>query len=580
MGGIPLQVFHIFDEFPRKGKEKRKGHEREQKRRVAAGKPGGKIEQGGEESRGAKACYREISEQRKSFEPTIVDKKQQEYCRKKKLHGKRAKCDKHGSDTKPQEQSPFYLAGSDKSGRQRTLRLVDAVDREIDQIIVQVTEGGEEAEYNPIEPYSRELKLRATDPGGEIHGKSGNGYIAWPEHAEKWIHGRECRNVRVQWLSFPLEVPPKMIEAEGSPEETPGATPKRRHSRNRRVNAMDYWQKGVIDDTPVKERWSREFKDPRLKRIKHPADNLPEGLQVRGLVVEVHRRTCEVRLDGQELGVAPVTARYRATIIDELGEFPAVGDHVTLGRADAESEFMLLKLHPRQSALTRPGPRDRIHQQLTQAANVDQVVIVASVAQPSFNYGFADRFLLAASLSGLPMVMVLNKMDLVDQLPEAAQDFLDLVDRCIPISAQTGEGIDALQSILAHKISVFSGQSGVGKSTLINRLVPDAGLRTGGVREKDGKGRHTTTSVSLFDLPGGGMVIDTPGIRALGLLNLDPHDLARCFPGFFPQGRFTCRFNDCLHQSEPGCAVLEALEAGQLPFARYQSYLRILESGD
>jgi len=340
---------------------------------------------------------------------------------------------------------------------------------------------------------------------------------------------------------------------------------------------MDYWQKGVIDETPIKERWSREFKDPRLKRIKPPTEQDSNQFTGEGLVVEVHRRTCEVRLEGAE--TTHVTARYRATVIDELGEFPAVGDHVTLGRASEDAEFMLLKVHPRRSALTRPGPKDRISQQLTQAANVDQVVIVTSVAQPPFNYGFADRFLLAAAFSNLPLIMVLNKMDLVESLPAAAKDFLTLVDRCILVSAERGEGIDELKTVLAGKVSVFSGQSGVGKSTIINRLVPSAQLRTGDVRSKDGKGRHTTISASLFDLPNGGMVIDTPGIRALGILDLDPADLARCFPGFFPDGKFTCRFNDCRHQEEPGCAVLAALEEGRLPEARYESYLRILGSG-
>jgi len=361
---------------------------------------------------------------------------------------------------------------------------------------------------------------------------------------------------------------------EGEKPEESNAPSKRRQHRARRVNAMEYWQKGVIEDSPFKERWTREFKNPRLKNIKHPAENIAEKHRVEGLVVEVHRRTCEVRV-----GESVITARYRATVIQELGEFPAVGDQVMLGRADDEAEFQLLQVKPRRSALTRPGPKDRGNHQLTQAANVDQVVIVASVSQPPFNYGFADRFLLAASWSNLPLVMVLNKMDLVEKIPAEAQDFLNLVDRCVPISAQSGAGIDELRSLLANKVSVFSGQSGVGKSTLINALVPSANLRVGDVREKDGKGRHTTTSASLFDLPEGGMVIDTPGIRALGLLNLDSEDLARCFPGFFPEGHFNCRFNDCMHQSEPGCAVLQAIEEERLPEARWHSYLRILNSG-
>lgn len=375
-----------------------------------------------------------------------------------------------------------------------------------------------------------------------------------------------------------------MQNSDDSTNETPseteyGGTSKRREHRNRRVNAMQYWQKGVIDDTPVKERWSREFKDPRLKRVRRPGDDMPPELQVQGLVVEVHRRTCEVRIPGVET-FELVKARYRATVIDELGEFPAVGDQVMLGREASDAEFQLLKVMPRKSALVRPGPRDRIRDQLTQAANIDQVVIVASVAQPEFNYGFADRFLLAANWSHLPLIMVLNKMDLVDELPEDAADFLSLVECCIPISAQTGEGVDQLRELLKGKVSVFSGQSGVGKSTLINKLIPNATLKTGFVREKDGKGRHTTTSTSLLDLPEGGMVIDTPGIRALGLLNLDPQDLARSFPGFFPEGIFTCHFKDCLHLTEPGCAVLEAIEEGKLPQARWDSYERILNSGD
>lgn len=354
-----------------------------------------------------------------------------------------------------------------------------------------------------------------------------------------------------------------------------GKTPKRRQHRQRRVNALQAWQEGTLDHTPVRERWSREFRAPRIKRMKAPVDHFPPEFCTQGLAVEVHRRTCELRLASGDL----VKARYRSSVVDELGFFPAVGDQVQIGRMGPQEEYTVFGVLPRQSALIRPGPRDRYHQYLTLAANVDQVVMVASVVDPEFNYGFADRFLLAAGLSELPLILVLNKMDLVTQLPEAVRDFLSLAQHVVEVSCYRGDGLSLLQSLLQNKTSVFSGQSGVGKSSLINRLVPEASLRIGEVRHKDGKGRHTTTTTSLVDLPQGGIVIDTPGIRSLGLIDLDENELARCFPGFFESDRFTCRFNNCLHLSEPGCSVLERLEQGSLSPARYQSYLRILRGG-
>lgn len=347
----------------------------------------------------------------------------------------------------------------------------------------------------------------------------------------------------------------------------------RREHRARRLNARQMWEKGVMDDHPVKERWSREFKNPRLKKIKNPTSHFEAENKVEGLVLEVHRRTCEVRLSDHQI----VSAEYKATVVDELGEFPAVGDMVVLG-ATSEGKFTVIKVHSRRNALVRPGPRDRLRQELVLAANIDQVVIVASVEQPAFNYGFVDRFLLAANLNHLPFILVLNKMDLVSERPQSIIDFIKIVDQCIPISCETGEGIEELKKTLQGKISVFSGQSGVGKSTLINQLVPEASLRTGAVRHKDGKGRHTTTSSSLFDLPGGGMVIDTPGIRSLGLMDIDSNDLAKIFPGFFKDGMFTCKFSNCLHLSETGCSVRDAVASGTLSKARYESYLRILNA--
>lgn len=361
----------------------------------------------------------------------------------------------------------------------------------------------------------------------------------------------------------------------------------RREHRSRRIDVMRELESGVVDERPIKERFSREFKKAKIKRIKNPVENIGEENCVEGLVLEVHRRTCEVRLDD-----GTVTAMYRATTSKTLGEFPAVGDRVLLGLVnDGDDEgdgvgsqkYCVVRVLPRKSELKRPGPRDSFYKQQTLAANIDQVVIVASVTQPDFNYGFMDRFLLAANLNDLPFVLVLTKMDLLlngeADLSSDILDFMKIVDKVIPVSVKSGEGMDVLRNELVGKSSVFSGMSGVGKSTLINELVPHAELRTGDVRERDGKGRHTTTSSSLFDFPGGGYVIDTPGIRSIGLMDLEPETLAKIFPGFFEDDHFTCKFSNCKHLKEPGCAVRAAVESGKLSEARYASYVRILNSG-
>ena len=399
-------------------------------------------------------------------------------------------------------------------------------------------------------------------------------------------------------------------EFDDEPEPLRRVRPTRRDHRSRRIDVMREMESGVVDERPVKERFSREFKNPRIKKIKDPLEKIDEKDCVEGMVVEVHRRTCEARLEkeippetssGQAIQVGDdrksetVTAMYRATTSKALGEFPAVGDRVLLGQVNEDEDsgegvgsqkYCVVRVLPRKSELKRPGPRDSFRRKLTLAANIDQVVIVASVTQPEFNYGFMDRFLLAANLNNLPFVLVLTKMDLLPNgeadLNDDIRDFMSIVDKVIPVSVKTGVGLDRLREELVGKSSVFSGQSGVGKSTLVNALVPGAELETGAVRERDGKGRHTTTSSSLFDFPGGGYVIDTPGIRSIGLADgdddMDGETLAKIFPGFFEGDLFTCKYSNCLHLKEPGCSVRAAVESGKLSRARYASYLRILNS--
>ena len=391
-------------------------------------------------------------------------------------------------------------------------------------------------------------------------------------------------------------------EFDDEPEPLRRVRPTRRDHRSRRIDVMRELESGVVDERPVKERFSREFKNPRIKKIKDPLEKIDEKDCVEGLVVEVHRRTCEVRLDEKNLSSLvsrlssnTVTAMYRATTSKALGEFPAVGDRVLLGQVNEDEDsgegvgsqkYCVVRVLPRKSELKRPGPRDSFRRKLTLAANIDQVVIVASVTQPEFNYGFMDRFLLAANLNNLPFVLVLTKMDLLPNgeadLNDDIRDFMSIVDKVIPVSVKTGVGLERLREELLGKSSVFSGQSGVGKSTLVNALVPGAELETGAVRERDGKGRHTTTSSSLFDFPGGGYVIDTPGIRSIGIADgdddMDGETLAKIFPGFFEGDLFTCKYSNCKHLKEPGCSVRAAVESGKLSRARYASYIRILNS--
>ncbi|MCL2207637.1 MAG: ribosome small subunit-dependent GTPase A [Fibromonadales bacterium] len=347
----------------------------------------------------------------------------------------------------------------------------------------------------------------------------------------------------------------------------------RRQWREKRGNAMHQMQSGILDERPLKERWSRECKpEAKRKKIKPIDESIPFEKTEIALVLSVHRRSCQLRLrSGKE-----IKAFYLAKSISEQKVFPAVGDFASVGKNGSEN--FILGLEQRKSILSRPGPRTRENQVLVQAANIDQVAIVMSLENPPFNFGFADRFLLAANFNSLPFILILNKCDLMQKIPDEIQEFIKLADNTILTSAESGVGIKELKNMLKGKISVFSGQSGVGKSSLINLLVPGAEQNVSEVRQKDGKGRHTTVASSYLDLPQGGAVIDTPGIRALGIMDLTSDELARCFPGFFEHDFFDCKFKDCKHQSEPGCAVLQRIEKGLISEARYRSYLRILNA--
>ncbi len=213
------------------------------------------------------------------------------------------------------------------------------------------------------------------------------------------------------------------------------------------------------------------------------------------------------------------------------------------------------------------------------AANIDRLIVVAAAADPPFRPGLVDRFLVAARDEGIDALVCVNKIDLEAEIPElrrVAKPYHDAGVAVLETSIVTGENIDALRDVMSQGVNLLVGHSGVGKSSLLNAVSPELALEVGRVTDYHGRGRHTTTRVTLLPLDSGGWVIDSPGIREFVLDNLTATEVARLFPGFNDLP-LTCRFNDCLHQEEPGCAIVAAVESDDFDSERYIDYLRVLE---
>lgn len=258
-----------------------------------------------------------------------------------------------------------------------------------------------------------------------------------------------------------------------------------------------------------------------------------------------------------------------------------VGDEVEVSyEANDEFRGVITEVLPRRNYIVRQSPR-RKHDLHLLAANVDQAVLVTTIIQPDLKMGFIDRFLLMTEPHNIPVIIVINKNDLFGE--EEMEIFgglqlmyEDIGHKVISVSSQSGDGIDLLKDLLKNKTTLVAGQSGVGKSTLINRLQPGLELKTDEISDYSGKGQHTTTFAQMFALDGGGYIIDTPGIKMLSFNNLEPMDVAHNFREFFALSS-GCRFPNCLHRNEPGCAVKAAIEEGSVSLLRYEHYLQILD---
>lgn len=260
----------------------------------------------------------------------------------------------------------------------------------------------------------------------------------------------------------------------------------------------------------------------------------------------------------------------------------AVGDTVIFEAEDEETNTAIITgVTDRHNYIVRISPHNRNQKHII-AANIDLALVVATIASPRTSTGFIDRFLITAEAYHIPAVIVVNKTDLLKEKHAAAlEEWKEVYGEAgytlMALSALDERSLIPLHELLNGKTTLFSGHSGVGKSTLINRLIPDLGLKTMEVSDWSGKGQHTTTFAEMHDLPGGGAIIDTPGVKEFGLIDIEKEELAHYFPEM--RARMNdCKFNNCLHINEPGCAIKQAVNDGTISVERYANYMTIMDT--
>lgn len=293
--------------------------------------------------------------------------------------------------------------------------------------------------------------------------------------------------------------------------------------------------------------------------------------QHNGVVLWATGGVYRVLLDTQQQVEAALRGRLK--LEQRTGDRVVAGDRVWLDRQD-DGAFTIESVEPRKSELARTAPGRGNQRAKILVANVDQVVIVMAAARPEPNLRMLDRMLVLAEMNDLPAVIVVNKTDLIDT-PTAHRKFQDYVAaeyEVLLMSVQESLGVDELCALVCGRESVIAGPSGVGKSSILNRIEPSAGLLTGAISEVVVKGQHTTVAARLVPLTCGGFIVDTPGIREVGLFELNPESLDICFPEF-REHIGDCRFTtSCTHTHEPDCAVRDAARSGRVSMARFESY--------
>ena len=303
-------------------------------------------------------------------------------------------------------------------------------------------------------------------------------------------------------------------------------------------------------------------------------------MKMKGRVIKSTGSCYKVTLNNQNCVNARLKGNLR--LMESRSTNPiAVGDFVDL-MPESEGNFLIEKIHERTNHIIRRSVNLSKKKQVI-AANIDQAILICTIDEPKTLYGFMDRFLATAEAYNIPAIIVFNKVDLYSKESLGELEYRESVYRVagyrtLRTSAVSGEGISELKTLLKEKVSLFSGHSGVGKSTLTNSLQPGLELKTSLISEANNQGKHTTTFAEMHSLLFGGYIIDTPGIRGFGLVDLEDVEISHLFPEIF-KFQSKCKFNDCKHLEEPGCAVREAIQINKIALSRYNSYLSML-NGD
>lgn len=303
----------------------------------------------------------------------------------------------------------------------------------------------------------------------------------------------------------------------------------------------------------------------------------------KGLIMRSTGSWYEVRDSGGHMWQCRLKGKFKTMGLKVTNPL-AVGDNVRFEIEDDNQNFGIIhEIVPRENYVIRSSVHKTAHSHLL-AANVDQAILIVTLVFPRTSLGFMDRFLVAIESFRIPGILVFNKQDLInDEMKEFQSELMELYEslgyKCLATTALTKEGLEPFEKLLEGKVSLLSGHSGVGKSTLVNAIAPDLDIKTQEVSTFANKGVHTTTFAEMFELVPGTFIIDSPGIKELGLADMKPEEISHYFPEMRRKLN-ECRFNNCQHINEPGCAIKDAVENGEIAFSRYESYLSMVGGGD